>query len=55
MIDRHHGHLACDGRDHAIRLLDAYHRSDEGNVHRADAAWMPQLHPVAAPGDVRAF
>ncbi len=24
MIDRHYGHLARDGRDHAINLLDAY-------------------------------
>jgi len=24
MIDRHYGHLARDGREHAIRLLDAY-------------------------------
>jgi integrase len=24
MIDRHYGHLACDGREHAIRLLDSH-------------------------------
>jgi hypothetical protein len=24
MIDRHYGHLARDGREHAIRLLDLY-------------------------------
>ena len=24
MIDRHYGHLARDGREHAIRLLDAH-------------------------------
>ena len=24
MIDRHYGHLARDGRDHAIKLLDTY-------------------------------
>jgi hypothetical protein len=24
MIDRHYGHLARDGREHAIRLLDGY-------------------------------
>jgi hypothetical protein len=23
MIDRHHGHLARDGREYAIKLLDA--------------------------------
>ena len=26
MIDRHYGHLARDGRDHAINLLDNYSR-----------------------------
>jgi hypothetical protein len=24
MIDRHYGHLARDGREHAIRLLDSH-------------------------------
>src|SRR5215204_5652914 len=32
MIDRHYGHLARDGREHAIRLLD---------VHAVDAGWTP--------------
>jgi integrase len=27
MIDRHYGHLARDGRDHAVALLDAYARA----------------------------
>ena len=31
MIDKHYGHLARDGREHAIALLDAY--------ERASAAW----------------
>jgi hypothetical protein len=26
MIDRHDGHLARDGRDHAINLLDHHER-----------------------------
>jgi hypothetical protein len=26
MIDRHYGHLARDGREHAIQLLDAHAR-----------------------------
>jgi integrase len=26
MIDRHYGHLARDGRDHAVALLDTYAR-----------------------------
>jgi hypothetical protein len=28
MIDRHHGHLSRDGREHAIRLLDQ-HSADQ--------------------------
>jgi integrase len=34
MIDRHYGHLAKDGRQHAIDLLDAQNVHD---VHAADA------------------
>jgi hypothetical protein len=30
MIDRHYGHLARDGREHAIRLLDEL---SAGHVH----------------------
>ena len=30
MIDRHYGHLARDGREHAIRLLDSSTRHDGG-------------------------
>ena len=33
MIDRHYGHLARDGGDHAVALLDAYARDS--------AAWTP--------------
>jgi integrase len=29
MIDRHYGHLARDGREHAMRLLDAHTRSNQ--------------------------
>jgi hypothetical protein len=39
MIDRHYGHLARDGRDHAIHLLDAFTDSVAANVHPVDAAW----------------
>jgi len=39
MIDRHYGHLARDGRDHAINLLDAYTGSEGVDVHAVDAAW----------------
>jgi hypothetical protein len=36
MIDRHYGHLAKDGRQHAIALLDAQNVHD---VHAVDAKW----------------
>jgi integrase len=39
MIDRHYGHLARDGRDHAIRLLDAYRAPESSDVHAVDARW----------------
>ena len=39
MIDRHYGHLARDGRDHAIRLLDAYNRSGDA----ASTRWSPHF------------
>jgi integrase len=61
MIDRHYGHLARDGREHAIKLLDLHaaseptsvHRldahaaSESAGVHRVDAAWTSQ-RPSAA-------
>src|SRR5580765_4700963 len=48
MIDRHYGHLARDGRDHAISLLDAYYRPGEAGVHQVDVAWTLQQRAVAA-------
>ena len=39
MIDRHYGHLARDGREHAINLLDAFTGSETVDVHAVDAAW----------------
>jgi hypothetical protein len=41
MIDRHCGHLARDGRDRAINLLDRHACTDEASVHRVDIAWTP--------------
>jgi len=38
MIDRHYGHLARDGREHAIRLLDLF-TGPGPDVHAVDAAW----------------
>jgi integrase len=45
MIDRHFGHLARDGREHAIRLLDTYRAAEARDVHAVDAAWtLNELH-----------
>ena len=37
MIDRHHGHLARDGREHAIRLLDELSASERPRWTLVDA------------------
>ena len=39
MIDRHYGHLARDGREHAITLLDTYRAAEALDVHAVDAGW----------------
>jgi hypothetical protein len=54
MMDRPYGHLARDGREHAIRLLDAFTGPEPANVHRADAAWTPQRSTVAHSQNGRA-
>jgi hypothetical protein len=43
MIDRHYGHLARDGREHAIRLLDTYRTAETQtlDVHAVDVGWTP--------------
>ena len=46
MIDRHYGHLARDGRDHAIDLLDAFTGSDAVDVHAVDAACSSETSTV---------
>ncbi len=46
MIDRHYGHLARDGRDHAIHLLDAFTDSETVDVHAVDAAWTSEASTV---------
>jgi integrase len=50
MIDRHYGHLARDGREHAIRLLDGYANIKAADVQALDVRWTPQL-PSAADQD----
>jgi integrase len=42
MIDRHYGHLARDGREHAIRLLDGYADIKAADVQPLDVQWTPQ-------------
>jgi hypothetical protein len=39
MIDRHYGHLARDGREHAIKLLDTYRAPESFDLHAVNAAW----------------
>ena len=47
MIDRHYGHLARDGREYAVKLLDAYRAAEPLDVHAVDARWTQH----EAPGD----
>jgi integrase len=46
MIDRHYGHLARDGREHAIRLLDELSAGKRPRWTLVDVAWTPK--PAAA-------
>jgi hypothetical protein len=39
MIDRHYGHLARDGREHAIRLLDELSAGQPPRWTLVDAPW----------------
>jgi hypothetical protein len=43
MIDLHYGHLASDGREHAVALLDALAREK-----LLDAGWTPPRRPATA-------
>jgi hypothetical protein len=42
MIDRHYGHLARDGREHAIRLLDELSAAQRPRWTLVDATWTPE-------------
>jgi integrase len=42
MIDRHYGHLARDGREHAIKLLDALNAPEYASWTLVDASWTPK-------------
>lgn len=48
MIDRHYGHLARDGRHHAIRLLDTLNASETARWTLVDAGWTSQPPVVAS-------
>jgi hypothetical protein len=50
MIDRHYGHLARDGREHAIRLLDDLNASEMKRWTLVDAGWTSEP-PTVAHGD----
>jgi hypothetical protein len=41
-IDRHYGHLARDGREHAIRLLDELSVEQRPRWTPVDATWTPK-------------
>jgi integrase len=45
MIDRHYGHLARDGREHTIKLLDAL----DAPWTLVDAAWTPKEEEGVSP------
>jgi integrase len=49
MIDRHYGHLARDGREHAIRLLDELSAEQRPRWTLVDAAWTPKPVASASP------
>jgi hypothetical protein len=51
MIDRHYGHLARDGREHAIRLLDSLNVPELERWTPVDAAWTSQAPTVADSGN----
>ena len=48
MIDRHYGHLARDGREHAIKLLDALNAPEFEPWTLVDAAWTSKRQPTVS-------
>jgi len=54
MIDRHNGHLARDGREHAIRLLDTLGSTDTHRWTFVDATWTSQTTADEQPGSEKA-
>ncbi len=50
MIDRHYGHLARDGREHAIQLLDALNAPESEPWTLVDVAWTSDAQVGASGG-----
>jgi integrase len=48
MIDRHYGHLARDGREHAIRLLEELSAEQRPGWTLVDAPWTPEPATAAS-------
>jgi integrase len=48
VIDRHYGHLARDGREYAIRLLDELSAGQRPRWTLVDAAWTPERTAAAS-------
>jgi integrase len=51
MIDRHYGHLARDGREHAIQLLDALSAPERDAWTLVDAAWTSKQRSAVSAGN----
>jgi hypothetical protein len=49
MIDRHYGHLARDGRQHAIELFDALNTPHMKAWTLVDARWTPEQQNGVPP------
>lgn len=45
------GHLARDGREHAIKLVDALNASEFDPWTLVDAAWTPNGRPAVSGGN----
>jgi integrase len=54
MIDRHYGHLARDGREHAIQLLDALNAREFEPWTLVEAAWTSKQRAVVRAGNTNA-
>ena len=51
MIDRHYGHLARDGQEHAIQLLDALNAPEFEPWTLVDAAWASKQRSAVSIGN----